>query len=143
MDKEIRVGVILKNINKVFENNCNRELKKNDITMSQHHVLVYILNNSKNGNEINQKDIERTFDLSNPTVTGILNRLESKSFITRETSLKDARYKKILVTDKALNIGKELKQKGKKLEEKLVKGMSDEEANKLKELLNKVFENIS
>lgn len=143
MEKEIKVGVTLKNINKIFESNCNRELIKNDITRSQHHVLMYILINSKNVSEINQKDIERTFNLSNPTVTGILNRLEAKSFITRETSSKDARYKKICLTEKAINIGKELKEKGKKLEEKLVKGMSDEEASKLKELLSKVLENIS
>ena len=31
---------------------------------------------------MNQKDIEKELDISNPTVTGILNRLEVKGLIT-------------------------------------------------------------
>ena len=51
-------------------------------------------------NPVIQKDIEEHFHISNPTVTGILNRLEQKGFIERKQSLKDKRVRTIVLTKK-------------------------------------------
>ena len=58
---------------------------------------------------MNQKDIEKELDISNPTVTGILNRLEVKGLITRVPCRHDARAKNIEVTEKALELDKQLR----------------------------------
>ena len=70
----------------------NRKLKELSLTSSQADVLFYLINNYKN--KINQKDIEKTFDLSNPTVHGIVKRLEMKDFIKKTPDSEDARIEK-------------------------------------------------
>ena len=52
----------------------NEGLKKYDLTKSQRDVLGYLHFTDKD--PVIQKDIEEHFHISNPTVTGILNRLE-------------------------------------------------------------------
>ena len=76
-----------------------------NLTSIQADVLSYILINSKKG-EINQLDIQAVFKLTNPTVSGIIDRLEEKEFIKRTKSEKDARYRKLVPLPK----GEELMQ---------------------------------
>ena len=64
-----------------MEKNLNKELEIIDLTSMQAHVLIYLYKNKNN--IINQRDIEREFELTNPTVNGILNRLENKGFIAK------------------------------------------------------------
>ena len=77
MDREI--GFYLKKIFQTMDKSLNKELETIDLTSMQAHVLIYLYKNKNN--IINQRDIERKFELTNPTVNGILNRLENKGFI--------------------------------------------------------------
>ena len=63
----------------------------------------------------------------NPSVTGILNRLEHKGLIHRVASTKDARVKNIVVSEQALELDKILREKFKENEEELVTALNDEE----------------
>ena len=74
----------------------NEGLKKYDLTKTQRDILGYLHFTDKN--PVIQKDIEEHFHISNPTVTGILNRLEQKGFIERKQSLKDKRVRTIVLT---------------------------------------------
>ena len=49
---------------------------------------------------IYQKDIEAAFEMSRSTTTGILKLMEQKGYIQRISVEKDARLKKIILTDK-------------------------------------------
>ena len=79
----------------------NEGLKKYDLTKTQRDILGYLHFTDKN--PVIQKDIEEHFHISNPTVTGILNRLEQKGFIERKQSLKDKRVRTIVLTKKLDN----------------------------------------
>ena len=93
--------------------------------------------------DVFQKDIERELDLSNPTVTGILKRLEEKEMIKRIPSSEDARYKCLTLTDKGLDVIHECMDFGVNyIEKKLTKDMTEEELNTLRTLLNKVIDNM-
>ena len=46
-------------------------------------------------------NLETGLTLKNPTVTGLLNRLEEKGFITREQNLNDKRSKFIKMTEES------------------------------------------
>lgn len=96
------IGKVIKQIHYTFENLFNKEMEKYEITHSQMEILLYLMFNQNK--EINQKNIEEKFNLTNPTVTGLLNRLENKEFIKRTISKKDARFKTITVTEKALKL---------------------------------------
>ena len=80
------IGFILVLIKKKMDKHMNEGLKKYDLTKSQRDVLGYLHFTDKE--VVIQKDIEEHFHISNPTVTGILNRLEQKGFIERKLNQK-------------------------------------------------------
>lgn len=110
-----------------------------DLTASQTFTLIYLFRAHEQGRVINQREIERDMDISNPTVTGILNRLEHKGLIERKTSTKDARIKYIEVTDKALELDKVLKRKFSENEKQLVSNLTKEEVQQLARILEKIL----
>ena len=90
------IGFYLSLIKKKMDKHMNEGLKKYDLTKTQRDILGYLHFTDKN--PVIQKDIEEHFHISNPTVTGILNRLEQKGFIERKQSLKDKRVRTIVLT---------------------------------------------
>ena len=98
-----------------------------DLTASQTSTLIYLFKAHERGEQVHQKDIEDGMDISNPSVTGILNRLEHKGLIHRVASTKDARVKNIVVSEQALELDKILREKFKENEEELVTALNDEE----------------
>ncbi len=76
MKERLPVGFMFKQINNIYEKEFNNLLRGIGITSSQCAVLDYLLGSSKEF--VNQKDIEKALSLKNPTVTGILKRLNKK-----------------------------------------------------------------
>jgi MarR family multiple gene transcriptional regulator MgrA len=146
MEKEdigMDIGILIKIIEKNMEKYINKNLKNFNITATQENVLWIIFHKNKKGNDVFQKDIEKELDLSNPTVTGIVKRLEEKQLIKRLPSLEDGRYKCLTLTD----TGKEVIHKSMDfgvnyIEKKITKDMSENEIKTLKELLIKVINNM-
>ncbi len=138
MEREI--GFYLKKIFQTMEKNLNKDLEDIDLTGMQAHVLIYLYKNRKN--IINQRDIEREFELTNPTVNGILKRLENKGFIKRVVSLNDARNKEIMITDKSISLIVEMKKKAKNMENKMTSGITKEELNTFYQVIKKMFNNV-
>lgn len=138
MEREI--GFYLKKIFQTMEKNLNKDLEDIDLTGMQAHVLIYLYKNRKN--IINQRDIEREFELTNPTVNGILKRLENKGFIKRVVSLNDARNKEIMITDKSISLIVEMKKKAKNMENKMTLGITKEELDTFYQVIKKMFNNV-
>ena len=90
----------------------------------------------------NKVDIEKEFNLKNPTVTGIINRLEEKGYIKRVRSDKDKRYNKLELTESGREILNKGKRKAQENEEKLLKILTDDEIKELKRILTKIVNNI-
>lgn len=141
MEKNFKLGQMIKILNTSFEKEYNKKLEDIELTSSQLGILMYIYKHRDE--EVYQKDMEKRFKLQNPTVTGLLNRLEAKGFIMRVTSLKDARYKKIIPTEKTLRIGTQMKLHAKEMREKLTKNISKEELKTIETILQKMLNNIS
>ncbi len=138
MEKEI--GFYLKNIFQTMEKNLNKDLETIDLTSTQAHVLIYLYKNKDN--VVNQRDIERKFALTNPTVNGILNRLENKNFIKRVVSDIDARNRKIILTDKSISLIKEMQRSAKKMENKMIAGISKEDLAIFYKVIKKIANNV-
>ena len=54
--------------------------------------------------DIYQKDVEKAFQIRRSTATGILQCLEKEGYIYRETVERDARLKKIIPTEKTIEL---------------------------------------
>lgn len=133
------IDLCFKEIFQKIEKHKNKNLEKLDLTSIQASVLIYLLNENEYKN---QRDIEKEFGLTNPTVNGILNRLETKGFIERKISKLDARNKEIHLTDKSLKLNLEMKINVKNFEKKLINNISEEELNVFYNVINKINENI-
>lgn len=141
MMQEEKIGRLIKRIDLTFAYEMMKTVKKYDLTSSQVEVLMYLGRNQDH--EICQREIERFLHSSNPTVTGILKRLEKNGFIEREISTKDARYKHIIQSDKAKKIHREIKAALQNNEERLLSCLSDEERKELIYLLKKLIKNMN
>ena len=102
MQERMPIGFMFKQISNVYEKEFNRRLRTLGITASQCAVLDYLFTSSKE--EVTQRDIEKALSLKNPTVTGLLKRLDEKGFILSVPSNKDKRCNNIYLTEKAYDI---------------------------------------
>lgn len=135
-----QIGLYLKKILKEIEKELNNNLLELELTSMQANILMYLFKNRDR--VINQRDIENKFNLTNPTVNGILNRLESKGFINRMTSKIDARNKEIHLTNKSIELNKRMINESNKIEDKIKNGISKEELDLFYIVINKMYENI-
>ena len=104
-------------------------------------MLDYLFHSRKE--EINQKDVERALSLKNPTVTGLLKRLDEKGYILIVPSTKDKRCKNIYLTEKAYDIRRRMEADRKKVDKRLTIGMTKKEVQALRKMLDKVLYNVA
>lgn len=136
-----QIGFIVKQINNIYEKELNERLKKLGITSSQCAVLDYLFHTNKE--EVNQRDVEKNLSLKNPTVTGILKRMEEKGFILSVPNASDKRKKNIYLTEKAYDIQRKMDADRRKLDKRLMIGLTKKEVEALSRGLEKVLYNIS
>lgn len=140
--ERFKIGKILKIVNNYMDKDINNCLSDYNITRSQMGILIYIQVAECKNIEANQVDIEKEFNLKNPTVTGLINRLEEKGYIKRVRSDKDKRYNKLELTESGREILNKGKRKAEENEEKLLKILTDDEIKELKRILTKIVNNI-
>ncbi|WP_455544193.1 MarR family winged helix-turn-helix transcriptional regulator [Intestinibacter sp.] len=140
MNNEIKLSYLFKQIHLKFEYNRNKNLEKYNLTSAQMDILVY-LNNNKDLS-VTQRDLEIALKVKNPTITGILNRLEEKKLINRRKNLNDKRSKIISLTDKSCKIMDETWNNIQQFELDFVKGLSIIEKNDLIRLLKVILKNM-
>lgn len=130
----------IKLIYNLIKKQINRSVQELGLTCSQSGILIYILLNKNE--QLSQRDIEHIFNLSNPTVNGILNRLEKKEFIKREVSSIDKRIKYIYPLKKAEEFEKKLEQQ-KEIDNKIMlKNINEQELNIFYSVLGKIKSNL-
>lgn len=112
------------------------------LTSVQAHVMGYLNMQDELGNVVYQKDIEQVFHIQRSTATGILKLLEQRGSIRRESEEKDARLKRITVTEKARQTKKRVDNTIEGVEKRLVKGLTKEEINTYIELTERMRRNL-
>ena len=137
---EIDIGKFVKIINNMLDSKANRDFRKWDLTCSQHAIIAYLFDHQSV--ETTQRDLEETFSLKNPTVTGLLNLLENKGMIQRVTNPKDRRSNIIKLTEKSLSLEKQLTASRKMAEEAILKGFSPDEKKQLESFMRRLMDNI-
>ena len=128
-------------LHNVLLEQMNGHIRELDLTISQVNVLVSIA--SHRGEGVSQREIERELYLSNPTVTGILQRLEAKGYLSSEPSTEDRRCKQILVTKRALEANQQVLDHLAASEQRLVSDMSRAEIIQLQSFLDRMIQNLS
>ena len=113
---------------------------KDSFSGSQERVLHFILAQS---NDVFQKDIEEEYSLRPPTATELLKKMEKNGLIYRETMANDARMKRIVVSDKALQYKDMVIADITALEDELTKDIPQNELDIFFNVIEKMLDNIS
>ncbi len=89
------------------------------------------------------KDLEKFFDIRHPTVSGILQRMESAGFLTLKESRDDRRCKQIVLTEKARDAHEQTKRQIEATEQQIVEGLSPEEVCMFRHFLEQAANNLN
>lgn len=112
------------------------------ITSQQARVVGFISEKQKTGNNINQKDIETIMRIKGSSVTSLMQGLERKGFILRDTNNSDDRVKDLFLTPKSQALVKEFAEVFNETEKRIVQGMTEKEKETFLKLLMKASENF-
>lgn len=136
-----QLGFKLKTISKRMAQNLNAAITSLELTSSQAFVLGYLCHHRDE--KIYPRDLEQEFGFTHPTVSGLLQRLESKGFLECKPSPDDRRLKRITVTDKALQLNRQFLNEMRAAEAALVEDFSQREIAQLHNFLDRMIQNIT
>ena len=139
-NKHDDIGYLIHQIDNRIKTNIDNHFKVHDLTFSQSQVLHLL---EKNGGSMSQKQLQTQMNVSHPTMVGLVQRLESNRFVTTETDSQDRRNKIVIITEEATNFKNEMIRSREKLHKAMFSSFSENEKDTLKELLNRILDNIS
>ena len=76
-------------------------MSENGLTSIQSRILGHLRHAEEEGRCVFQREIEEVFRIKRSSVTSVLQTLEKKELIIRESIPNDARVKKLVITEKA------------------------------------------
>ena len=110
-----------------------------DLTASQGRILGYIAHRKT---APCSRDIEDEFNLSHPTVSGLLSRLEKKDFIQFCPDETDRRCKRIYLLPKGKSFTERIHRTIQETETQMVQNFTEEEKEQFFRLLNRAITNM-
>ena len=114
-------------------------LETMDLTAAQWHIMGYLAHRET---PPCPRDIEAEFQLSHPTVSGILSRLEQKGFVELRTDPEDRRCKRIYILPKGSQCHELMHQTIQRNEKRIVDGFTPEEQELFGQLLQRAITNM-
>ena len=121
------------------DQSMSNALESMELTAAQGHIMGYLAHREQ---PPCPRDIEEEFQLSHPTVSGILSRMEQKGFIELRTDPEDRRCKRIYVLEKGRQCHALMHQTIQDNEEKIVRGFSEEEREAFFDYLERAITNM-
>ncbi len=111
-----------------------------DLTMMQSWIIGYLY--EQRDREMFQKDIEAKFSIARSTATGILQLMEKKGYIVRQTIESDARMKRLGLTEMGSQQRESTIHNIERMESKLREGISEEDLETFFRVIRKMRNNI-
>lgn len=128
MIEEKHLGRELKGLSHILDRRMTKTLDENgaqDITPMHGRILGYL--HFHGDRELCQRDIEAEFRITRSTVTSILKLMEKKGFIRREEVARDARLKRLYLTELGEEHVKRIHLSINQTEQLMRQALSDEE----------------
>jgi DNA-binding MarR family transcriptional regulator len=133
-------GMLIKKIHDAIGKQVNNELREKDLTLAQARVLMEL--GDDGGGAKSLKELERRFHVAQPTVVGLVHRLEVKGLVQGYTDPVDNRVKLVKLTpdsEKFLNTNK----RGiEEIEERLLSSLTKKEQQEFLRMLHTVYDRI-
>lgn len=111
-----------------------------DITEANGWLIMYIFDHKDK--DVFQKDIENVFSIRGSTSSNIISLMEKKGYIERVPVEYDARLKKLVLTQKAVEQCGIIQSKLAEFEKKMTQGISEQELEIFYSVLDRITANI-
>lgn len=141
MDSKKHIGKEIIILANRIHRTISKEAAKYGLTRVQSRIIGFIYSEADK-KDIFQKDIEEELDIRRSSVTSVLQLMEKNGYIKRESVAEDARLKKIILTEKAIEIQKNVYAFILKFEKSLSDELSDDENSMLLNLVGRLSKKI-
>ena len=132
-----KIPILIKKASLVFDKISNQLLTPYDLTNSQFKILMVLMHAPEGS--VRQIDIENKFAMTNPTVTGLVQKLEAKDLVKRMPHPEDKRSKVLVLTERAMEMKEELLALADDLERQMTQNLNHDECEQLAALLLKIL----
>jgi len=145
LSKEGNVGYKLRLLHNQLHNHIEHQKEQNeymisDLTRMQRFTIGFLYHHSDR--DVYQKDLETEFAISRATASNMLSVMERKGLITREPVEHDARLKKLVLTEPAMQMHRQIQQDIMETERLLTEGLSEDDRRKLHYYLDVMIQNL-
>lgn len=141
---ERMIGHELKILNnsiiRYFENNTDSDYDS-EITSANAWIIGYISQHPNT--DVFQRNLEKDCGTTRSTISKVVNLMEKKGLIKRQSVEGDARLKKLVLTPKAERLAEQMQKRMLRMDEKLTRGFSKEELEELAAYIRRMQENIN
>lgn len=125
---------------KRYLDNTHTKSYIDNMTGNHGYIIGYIYENRER--DVFQRDIEKEFNLRGSTVTNMLNLMEKNGLVERKSVDGDRRLKRIVLTERAVEIQQLVISDFEKLEKTISKGIDKKDIEIFFSVLNKINANI-
>ena len=132
-------GHMLRQLHWCTDQSMTAALESMELTASQGHIMAFLAHQDA---PPCPRDIEAEFQLSHPTVSGLLSRMEQKGFIELRTDLEDRRCKRIYILPKGQQCHELMHRTIQENEKRIVRGFTPEEQAQFAALLQRAITNM-
>ena len=143
MEENKRITFVLRAIQnqiKMIIHNTLPKCEKGPKSQLQGGILGYLYHHREQ--PVYQKDLEKEFRISGATATNTLQVMEREGLIVRKAQDRDARLKRIQMTEEALQGHARMEAHMEMMENCITEGMTEEEVRQLSRLLGMVMKNL-
>ncbi len=109
-----------------------------DLNKSQASILFTL----HQGQALSQKELAERLNVTPPSITSAIQKMEKAGYIKRKPDEKDQRIMRLDLTEKGTACIRHIKEVGMKMDELLFKGITAEERLLLRRLFIQMFENL-
>lgn len=113
--------------------------EKYGLTGGECAIMGYLFENMER--PLYQKDIEEEFHIRRSSATRALQAMEKKGIIFRQSEPHDGRLKRLVLTERAVEIGRGVGDMIEEAEQRLLKGISREELNTFLDICDRICRN--
>ena len=124
-------GFILNDVSRLMRTTFDRRAKSIGLTRSQWWVLTHLYR--RDG--LVQAELAEILEIERPTLGRLLDRLEAKGWLRRETDPGDRRVKRVYLTDEVNPAMKSLRQIAADLRREALEGLTEKERERLVDIL--------
>lgn len=111
-----------------------------EVTLMHGWILKYLYDNRDR--EVFQRDIEKQFSIGRSTVTTIIQLMEKRDLIRRESVEQDARLKKVLLTEKGFKHHDVVEESLYSIHGQIMTNITDEEKSIFLDIVQRMDENL-